>query len=69
MKLPGCRVDHPEADIWAAVGQIREKQRKTHGAGSGRPRKPERCPCGLMSLARAAERKHRCAIVSELPGD
>jgi hypothetical protein len=32
-------------------------QRKTHGAGSGRPRKDApRCPCQVMTLARAQAR-------------
>ena len=35
--------------------------RKTHGAGSGRPRSLDRCPCGAMTRARARQRGHRCA--------
>jgi len=30
--------------------------RKTFGAGPGRPRKTERCPCAVMTLARAVAR-------------
>jgi hypothetical protein len=35
--------------------------RKTHGAGSGRPRSLDRCLCGAMTRARARKRGHRCA--------
>lgn len=38
--------------------------RKTHSGGRvpgpGRPRKPDRCPCGLMTRKRAEARGHRC---------
>jgi len=38
--------------------------RKTHSGGRvpgpGRPRSDERCPCGVMTAARAAKRRHRC---------
>lgn len=34
--------------------------RKNHGAGSGRPQDPARCPCGEMSVRRAKARYHRC---------
>jgi len=41
---------------------------KTHTRGGKRPgagrklgyRKPGRCPCGLMTAARAAKRGHKC---------
>ena len=39
-------------------------QRKTHSGGAaGRPvgwRKGPRCPCGAMTLDRAAKRRHVC---------
>ena len=35
--------------------------RKTHGAGTGRPRKKNRCPCGAMTARRAKARGHHCA--------
>jgi len=28
--------------------------------GAGRPRKSDRCPCGEMTAARAAARRHAC---------
>lgn len=34
--------------------------RKTHGAGSGRPRKFPRCPCGKFTARRARKRRHVC---------
>lgn len=36
------------------------KQRKKFGAGSGRPKSPDRCPCGAMTRERAEKRGHRC---------
>lgn len=38
------------------------RQRKTHTGGSngGRPRDPDRCPCGKFPLGRAAARNHKC---------
>jgi len=39
------------------------RQRKTYGAGPGRPvgwRKGPRCSCGAMTLERAKKRHHVC---------
>lgn len=38
------------------------RMRKTHGAGSGRPRDLRRCPCGVMTAHRAGRRKHVCNV-------
>ena len=35
-------------------------QRRTYGAGSGRPRSPHRCPCGKYTRERARKRRHIC---------
>jgi hypothetical protein len=29
-------------------------------AGGGRPKSPDRCPCGKMTVARAEKRGHKC---------
>ncbi len=42
------------------IGQAAQALRKTSGAGPGRPRKVDRCPCGLMTKARAEARRHKC---------
>jgi hypothetical protein len=42
---------------WARRTQA---QRETFGAGTGRPRSTERCPCGEMTAKRAQARGHHC---------
>lgn len=40
-----------------AIAQQMNAQRKTRGAGAGRPRsEAPRCPCGIMTLTRAQAR-------------
>lgn len=41
-------------------GRATSGRRKTHGAGTGRPRSTERCPCGVMTKKRAELRGHKC---------
>ena len=62
MRLPGCRKDHSEAEILSAAGSILAARRKTNTAGPGRPRTQPRCPCGAMTVERAAKRRHYCRI-------
>jgi hypothetical protein len=31
--------------------------------GGGRPRSEDRCPCGVMTRARAEKRNHRCQAI------
>lgn len=47
-------------EIMRLAGQISSSRRKTHGAGPGRPRTAQRCPCGAMTAARAIQRRHKC---------
>lgn len=52
---PHCRKPVPVADqaILSAAARINSSKRKTHGAGSGRPRIMRRCPrCGRKHSAR-----------------
>ncbi len=62
MKLT-CGHNHTEEEILSAAGRIYASRRRhvvTPGAGPGRPRSADRCPCGAMTKARAAARGHRC---------
>jgi hypothetical protein len=56
-----CGHSIPEAEILRLAGQIRAGRRQTHAPGPGRPRTAQRCPCGLMTTARAAQRRHQCS--------
>jgi len=43
------------------IGRMSAQMRDVYAASSpGRPRRVERCPCGAMSVARAAKRGHKC---------
>jgi hypothetical protein len=54
--MPGRKLTKKAARAMAA-------QRKTYGAGPGRPRgsKDPRCPCGAMTLKCARLRYHHCS--------
>lgn len=41
-------------------GALRRKRAATRGSQGGRPRLPDRCPCGRMTRERARQRNHRC---------
>jgi hypothetical protein len=41
-------------------GRRSQSKRKTYGAGPGRPKSTERCPCGAMTKSRAIQRNHQC---------
>ncbi|CAB4140439.1 hypothetical protein UFOVP398_38 [uncultured Caudovirales phage] len=46
--------------IYSAMGRL-------HSGTSGRPKNPDRCPCGAMTKARAIKRRHVCtASASEV---
>jgi hypothetical protein len=36
------------------------RQASSFSSHPGRPPDPNRCPCGAMTVARAAKRKHKC---------
>lgn len=40
------------------------RRTRTGGRNGGRPRTAPRCPCGEMTLNRAKQRNHRCAVAS-----
>lgn len=44
----------------AAVALQALRKTKSGGRNGGRPFAKERCPCGLMTKARADKRNHRC---------
>jgi hypothetical protein len=46
-----------------AIRRAASLARKTYGAGSGRPKIADRCPCGAMSRTRAEKRRHRCGEI------
>lgn len=56
----GCGHALVETEILRLAGAICSARRKTRAPGTGRPRTMERCPCGMMTVARAAQRNHRC---------
>lgn len=53
---------HPECDaeLGRLCGLRGVRKRKVVVAGTGRPKSADRCPCGIMTAARAAARKHVC---------
>jgi hypothetical protein len=55
-----CGHELPESEILSEAARIQASKRTTHGAGTGRPREAERCPCGAMTKARATARNHKC---------
>jgi hypothetical protein len=59
MRLPSCQIDHPEAEILSAAAGISGRRQTPHKSG-GRPKEYPRCPCGAMTLTRAAKRGHHC---------
>lgn len=48
----------------AAVALQALRKTKSGGRNGGRPLVKERCPCGLMTKARAEKRNHRCPTPS-----
>lgn len=52
---PGCM-----AAVKSLCGMANSMQRQTHSGG--RPKSADRCPCGIMTAARAAARKHVCSV-------
>lgn len=57
-----CGHQLPEADLLRLAGQITGKRRqgKPAGRNGGRPLSANRCPCGAMTISRAASRNHKC---------
>jgi len=43
------------------LSMLRSKLNRIAGQLGGRPASEDRCPCGLMTRARAEQRKHKCA--------
>lgn len=57
-----CGKLHEESEILGAAGRIQVGRRKNTVAGPGRPRGPDRCPCGEMTAKRADARRHVCSV-------
>lgn len=45
---------------WAKATDADRQACREHGKLGGRPRTAPRCPCGKMTVARAAQRGHKC---------
>lgn len=60
--VPGIHCDQPltYAQVKSLWGKATAAMRDTYGAGPGRPKSTDRCPCGLMTRERAEKRKHVC---------
>ncbi len=43
------------------LGRRNAAKRTTYGAGTGRPRSTDRCPCGRYTVTTAGKRNHRCS--------
>jgi hypothetical protein len=46
--------------LLSEAGRLMSQARRTFGAGTGRPRMADRCPCGEMTRKRALARAHKC---------
>lgn len=55
----------PDAVLHAEVGRRRGAQRKTFGAGTGRPKKLTRCPGCKLRFGVAEMRQHKCPGVGK----
>jgi hypothetical protein len=60
MNCPHCKKKIKDALIKAEAARLSSAMQENFGAGTGRPRSTERCPCGAMTLQHAAARKHVC---------
>lgn len=69
-KLPEAADLTPEQQkaVLALGGQITGRRRagKPGGRSGGRPKSADRCPCGAMTVARAAARRHECIAETRL---
>jgi len=54
------KTKHDKTKHISRVRRAASLARRTHGAGPGRPRSKDRCPCGAMTRQRAELRHHRC---------
>ncbi len=59
----------PDAALHSELGRRRQRKRTTVTRAGGRPRSPDRCPCGRWTLATATTRGHACAAVTERRGE
>ena len=60
-ECPCCEHSLTFEQVKSLWGKATSAQRKTHSGGKdGRPRSADRCPCGVMTKARAAQRRHVC---------
>lgn len=52
------RISRDDAKL--LMGRMGAQMRDVYGAGPGRPKLEDRCPCGVMTTDRAAKRGHKC---------
>lgn len=79
IRCPNCRcyaterhfMLHPECDaeLGRLCGLRGVRKRKVVVAGTGRSKSAGRCPCGIMTAARAAARKHVCSGILAITED
>lgn len=50
----------PDGVLKSERARRNSAKRTTFGTGGGRPRFPDRCPCGEMTRKRAGQRGHVC---------
>lgn len=60
VETPCCAAPITYEDVKSMWGRATASRRSTYGAGPGRPKSKDRCPCGAMTAARAAQRGHKC---------
>lgn len=63
--LKGHNVNLTEPQARSVMGQIASQVRINKRGGTGRPASGPRCPCGAMSVKRAAMRHHVCVAIQQ----
>lgn len=52
---------------WSIATEADREQVRENGRKGGRPRLPDRCPCGAMTMTRAKQRNHKCSAPKTAP--
>ena len=59
---PNCGKALPEATLRQSAAELGSRRKRFGGP----PKSKDRCPCGEMTLARAAKRHHKCQDINQL---